>query len=69
MIRGVFDGEKELFKLEEVEELWNNFIRDYFDSTITSEKINELYFNGMIESGFMENRMSDLEDGSTIKKK
>jgi len=67
MIRGVFDGEKELFKLEEVEELWNNFIRDYFDSTITSEKINELYFNGMIESGFMENRMSDLEDGSTIK--
>lgn len=62
-----FVDEKEIFDLDEVQEFWNDFIADYLDATITSEKINELYFNGVIESGFMEDRLSDLENGSTIK--
>jgi hypothetical protein len=58
--------DEEEFDLDEVKALWDKYINDYHDSLITSEEINEIYFNGKLESGFMDDRASDLENGVMI---
>ena len=56
----------EVFELLEIEELWNDFLEDYLDATVTFEDLNMMYFNGMLDAEFMETRLLDLERGITI---
>jgi hypothetical protein len=57
---------EEVFDLTEVEKLWNDFVEDYLDPAILSEDLNLMYFNGKIDSGFLDNRDLSLERGITI---
>ncbi len=57
---------EEVFNLDEIEKLWSDFIEDYLDPTILNEDLNLMYFNEMIDSGFLDNRDLNLERGITI---
>lgn len=56
----------EMIELAEIEALWNRFVTDYLDSSKTPEEINAMYFNGMVDPEFLENRVLDLENGLMI---
>lgn len=58
--------EDEYLNIDELEELFKQFITDYLDPDSDDDTLDEMYFGGTMDLGFFEQRLLDLEKGISV---